>query len=221
MQTVKLKHNFPDKYINIEYFHPLSPNVHIHISPNWSVYISLKNQSREFHKRSKHFLFSDHFIISHNLISWKGMDIVGRKLMFVTIGTGNFFLSRKWSRRAIVWGGGGGGGRKVRVRVRGAGGGGGRKVFSLPRFSVPFSDSGTWFLTPGLLDSSELPCCLLNSFIYLNFMYFTIMTSKWTELIVNLPQEPQAIKPSKFSEYFVFMLQRFSTLVQNDEINIF
>ena len=41
-----------------------------------------------------------------------------------------------------MWGGGGGG-RKVRVRVRGAGGGGGRKVFSLPRFSVPFSDSGT------------------------------------------------------------------------------
>ena len=46
------------------------------------------------------------------------------------------------------------------------------------------------------------------------------MTSKWTELIANLPQEPQAIKPSKFSKYFVFMLQRFSRLVQNDEINI-
>ena len=52
-------------------------------------------------------------------------------------------------------------------------------------------------------------------------MYFTIMTSKWTELITNLPQEPQAIKPSKFFEYFVFMFQRFRTLVQNDEINIF
>lgn len=52
-------------------------------------------------------------------------------------------------------------------------------------------------------------------------MYLTIMTSKWTELIANLPQEPQAIKPSKFSEYFVFMFQRFRTLVQNDEINIF
>ena len=74
---------------------------------------------------------------------------------------------------------------------------------------------------PGLLDSSGLPCCLLNSFIYLNFMYFTIMTSKWTGLIANLPQEPQAIKPSKFFEYFVFMFQRFRTLVQNDEINIF
>lgn len=99
--------------------------------------------------------------------------------------------------------------------------GGERKVFSLPWFSVPFSDPGTWFLMPGLLDSSGLPCCLLNSFIYLNFMYLTIMTSKWTELIANLPQEPQAIKPSKFSEYFAFMFQRFRTLVQNDEINIF
>ena len=43
-----------------------------------------------------------------------------------------------------MWGEGGGGRKvRVRVRVRGAGGGGGRKVFSLPSFSVPFSDSGT------------------------------------------------------------------------------
>ena len=170
---------------------------YIFLQTDLQVYISLKNQSREFHKRSKHFLFSDHFIISHNLISWKGMDIVGRKLMFVTIGTGNFFLSRKWSRRAIVC-------VCVCVCVCGGGGvGGERKVFSLPWFSVPFSDSGNWYLMPGLLDSSGLPCCLLNSFIYLNFMYLTIMTSKWTELIANLPQEPQAIKPSEFFEYFV------------------
>ena len=107
------------------------------------------------------------------------------------------------------------------VCVGGRGLGGERKVFSLPWISVSFSDSGTWFLMPGRLDSSGHPCCLLNSFIYLNFMYFTIVTSKWTELIANLPQEPQAIKPSKFSEYFVFMSQRLSTLVQNDEINIF
>ena len=99
------------------------------------------------------------------------------------------------------------------VCVGGRGLGGERKVFSLPWISVPFSDSGTWFLMPGRLDSSGHPCCLLNSFIYLNFMYFTIVTSKWTELIANLPQEPQAIKPSKFSEYFVFMSQRLSTLV--------
>ena len=30
---------------------------------------------------------NDHFITSHNLISWQGRDIVGRKLMLVTIGT--------------------------------------------------------------------------------------------------------------------------------------
>ena len=57
------------------------------ISPNWSLYISLKNVLREFDKRSKNFLLDDHFINSHNLISWQSMDIVRRKLMFVTIGT--------------------------------------------------------------------------------------------------------------------------------------
>ena len=56
-------------------------------SPNWSLYISLKNKLREFDKRSKHFLLGDHFINSHNLISWQCMDIVRRKLMLVTIGT--------------------------------------------------------------------------------------------------------------------------------------
>ena len=57
---------------------------YIFLQTDLQVYISLNNQSREFHKRSKHFLFSDHFIVSHNLISWE-------KLMFVTIGTGNFY----------------------------------------------------------------------------------------------------------------------------------
>ena len=56
-------------------------------SPNWSLYISLKNKLREFEKRSKHFLFGDHLINSHNLISWHCMDIVRRKFMLVTIGT--------------------------------------------------------------------------------------------------------------------------------------
>ena len=56
-------------------------------SPNWSLYISLKNELREFDKRSKHFLVGDHFINSHNLISWQCMDIVRRNLMLVTIGT--------------------------------------------------------------------------------------------------------------------------------------
>ena len=56
-------------------------------SPNWSLYISLKNVLREFDKRSKHFLLSDHFVNSHNLISWQYMSIVMRKLMLVTVGT--------------------------------------------------------------------------------------------------------------------------------------
>ena len=56
-------------------------------SPNWSLYISLKNKLREFDKRSKHFLFGDHLINSHNLISWHCMDITWRKLILVTIGT--------------------------------------------------------------------------------------------------------------------------------------
>ena len=57
------------------------------ISPNWSLYISFKNELREFDKRSNHFFFAVHFIKSHNLSSWLSMDIVGRRLMFVTIGT--------------------------------------------------------------------------------------------------------------------------------------
>ena len=36
-------------------------------SPNWSLYISLKNELREFDNRSRHFLLCDHFINSHNL----------------------------------------------------------------------------------------------------------------------------------------------------------
>ena len=60
----------------------LSPN-----APNWSPYISFKIQLGEFDSRSKHFLLRDHFINSHHLISWQGMNIVGRKLMLVTFGT--------------------------------------------------------------------------------------------------------------------------------------
>ena len=35
-------------------------------SPNLSLYISLKNELREFDQRSNHFLLGDHFINSHN-----------------------------------------------------------------------------------------------------------------------------------------------------------
>ena len=55
--------------------------------PNWSLYISIKKNLREFGKRSKHFSPGDHFINSHNLFSSLCTDIVGRKLMLVTVGT--------------------------------------------------------------------------------------------------------------------------------------
>ena len=50
----------------IQPFKPQNPHSN---SPNRSLYISLKKKLRESDKRSKHFLFSDHFINSHNLIS--------------------------------------------------------------------------------------------------------------------------------------------------------
>ena len=56
-------------------------------SSNWSPYISLKNKFREFDNRSKHLLYSDHFINSHNHFSWQHADIGSRKLMLVTVGT--------------------------------------------------------------------------------------------------------------------------------------
>ena len=45
-------------------FKPQYPHTN---SPNWSPYISLKNELREFVKRSRHFYLGDHFINSHNL----------------------------------------------------------------------------------------------------------------------------------------------------------
>ena len=80
-------------------FKPQYPHTN---SPNWSQYISLKNTLREFHKKSRHFLFGDHFINSHNLISWQCMDIVRRKFMFVTIGLtkthqGSFGIGHRFS----------------------------------------------------------------------------------------------------------------------------
>ena len=67
-------------------------------SPNCSLYISLKNELREFDKRSKHFLLGDHFINSHNLVSWQCMDIVRRKLKFVTIGTWRVNHVQQWTQ---------------------------------------------------------------------------------------------------------------------------
>ena len=66
---------------------PFKPQYPQTNSPNWSLHISFKNKLRDFDKRSGHFPLGDHFINSHNLISWHCMDIVRRKLMLVTIGT--------------------------------------------------------------------------------------------------------------------------------------
>ena len=68
------------------YINPLSPNIHIQFLQT-DLYILLKIVLREYDKRSRYFLNVDHFINSHNLISWQIMDIVTRKLMLVTIGT--------------------------------------------------------------------------------------------------------------------------------------
>ena len=63
---------------------------------------------REFDKRSRHFLFGNHFVDSHNRISWQCTDIVRRKLLLVTIETWRvnyqsicaclYFLERAYSR---------------------------------------------------------------------------------------------------------------------------
>ena len=47
-------------------------------------YISLKNELREFDKRSKHSSFGDHFNNSRNLFSWWCNDNVKGKLMLIT-----------------------------------------------------------------------------------------------------------------------------------------
>ena len=63
---------------------PFSPNIHIQI---WSPYISLKNWFKEFDKRSRHFLFGDRLIASHDLISCQCMEVISKKLILATLGT--------------------------------------------------------------------------------------------------------------------------------------
>ena len=75
---------FHKKEIFFSTFKPQYPHTN---SPNWSLYISFMNELGEFDKKSRHFPLGDHFINSHNLISWHCMDIARRKLMLVTIGT--------------------------------------------------------------------------------------------------------------------------------------
>ena len=66
--------------------YPFKPQYPHTNSPNWSLYISIKNKLRGLDKRSMHFLFSDHFTNSHNLFSWLCIVTVRRQLMFVTLG---------------------------------------------------------------------------------------------------------------------------------------
>ena len=80
-------HNTPKTWTKLCIINPLSPNIHIQIlqtdlytCPSWMSWENLI-------KDEKHFPSGDHFINSHNLISWCCMDIVRRKLMLVTIGT--------------------------------------------------------------------------------------------------------------------------------------
>ena len=77
---------FPQRIQSLDSLH-LKPKYTHTNSPNWSLYISLKNVLREFGKRSRHFLYGDHFINSHYLVFWQRIDISRRKLMLVTIGT--------------------------------------------------------------------------------------------------------------------------------------
>ena len=83
---------------------------YIFLQTDLQVYISLKNQSREFHKRSKHFLFSDHFIVSHNLISWKGRISLGENWCCHYWDWKFFFVQemKQESYSVCVWGAGGG-----------------------------------------------------------------------------------------------------------------
>ena len=85
---------------------PFKPQYRHTNSPNWSLYITLKDELREFDKRSKHFLLGDHFINSHNLISWQCTDIIERKLMLVTIGTSRvktFLVFSMWQFSYKMW----------------------------------------------------------------------------------------------------------------------
>ena len=57
--------HFPSTYAStLIPFKPQYPHTN---SPNWSLYISLKNELREFDKRSRNFYLADRFINSHNL----------------------------------------------------------------------------------------------------------------------------------------------------------
>ena len=67
-------------------FNPLSPKIHIQMLQT-DLHTLLLEQLRDFGLRSKHSPFGNQFSNSHNLYSWWSADVVGRKLMLVTLGT--------------------------------------------------------------------------------------------------------------------------------------
>ena len=57
-----------NNYLGVDFL-TLKPQYPHTNSPNWSLYISIKNKLREFDKRSKHFPSGDRFTDSHNPFS--------------------------------------------------------------------------------------------------------------------------------------------------------
>ena len=82
-------------------------------SPNWSLYISLKNELREFVKRSRHFYLGDHFINSHNLSVDNVWILLGENWSWSLLGLKGLFgwcttyqvnsKSRVMSQRTQQW----------------------------------------------------------------------------------------------------------------------
>ena len=98
-QLSRQRHQRSPRQVN-----PLSANIHIQILQTHI----LQELVERIWEKIKAFFSDDHFINSHNLISWQSMDIVKRKLMLVTINTiykGLRVFSRLfWMKSKIVAG---------------------------------------------------------------------------------------------------------------------
>ena len=62
------------------------PQIQHVYSRHYSLYFFLFYWLREFVETSRHLIFGDHLIHSHDLYIWSGTDIVRRNWMLVTIG---------------------------------------------------------------------------------------------------------------------------------------
>ena len=81
-------------------FKPRYPHTN---SPNWSLYISLKNELREFDNRSRYFLLCDHFINSYNLSLdsvWILFGEIWSRSLFGLKGLTSFFVDPV----GLLWG---------------------------------------------------------------------------------------------------------------------